>query len=229
MPHVCWAPGLAKPSLQASTTLTYQNSTVCPSPKGLSFTLRSRINTPSTQHSSTHILEHRKVLYTRLSVHGLAHMQELSHFVHPGSEHKLPEPAACLPSPISPRLSLGYQWPKYTGLDLKVAFVFNVAESLKPARITNCLFPSSGCVILLPTPRDVACHSFNGLSFTGKCLEEPLSSLISNRRGQSLPEVAVKHLWGLPTIRETEKGPFPAGKTVTSLQHTVQSRGLKRC
>lgn len=101
--------------------------------------------------------------------HTPIHMQGTSCFAHLGSEHKLPAPTACLPPPISPRLSPGYQWPKYTGLDLKVSFVFNVAESLKRAHVTNCLFPSSCCVTLLPTPRDVACHSFNGLGFTGKC------------------------------------------------------------
>lgn len=100
--------------------------------------------------------------------------------------------------------------------------------SLKPAHVTNCLFPNSCCVTLLPTPWDVACHSFNGLSFTGKCLGEPLSSLISNRRGQSFLEVAVKHLWDFQSIREAEKGPFSAGKTLTFIQYTVQGRGLKR-
>lgn len=203
-----------------------KTSAICPSPRGLCLTLHSRINPPSAQNSKTHIPEHRKDSCIWLPVDDWVHMQGPSHYPHWGSVHKFPVPALCLPSLISLRLSPGYQWPKYTGLDLKVAFVFNVAESLKPAHVTNCLFPSSCCVTLLPTPRDVACHSFN---FTGKCLGEPLSSLINNRRGQSLLEVTVKHLWGLLRIRQAEKRPIPSGKTLPCFLHTVQSRGPRRC
>lgn len=106
---------------------------------------------------------------------------------------------------------------------------FNVAESLKPAHVTSCLFPSSCCVTLLPTPRDVACRLVNELSFTGKCLREPLSCLISNRRGQFLLEVALKHLWGLLRISKADKGPLPAQKTLGFIQRTVQRTKEKVC
>lgn len=191
------------------------------SPTGLCLTLHSRMNTPSVQHSRTHIPEPRKDPHTHFSVRGWMRCTCGDH--HVLCIWALSTRSPCLLPASSHQHPRDYPW----GIsDLNTLFgtwelllFFNVAESLKPAHVTSCLFPSSCCVTLLPTPRDVACHLVNELGFTGKCLREPLSSLISNRRGQFLLEVALKHLWGLLRISEADKGPLPAQKTLGFVQH----------
>lgn len=222
-------PGCQTPGL-ASATLT-----PCVQGQGGSAsTLRSGISRPHLQHSGIHVPEHRKKGAEHPApgawrgAHAATTTFCTSKLWAPVPSARCLLPITDIPEIIPVRYRLGIS-------DLNTLFwtwkllLFLMLQSLyKPAHVTNCLFPNSCCVTLLPTPWDVACHSFNGLGFTGKCLGEPLSSLISNRRGQSLLEVAGKHLWGLLRIREAEKGPFPAGKTLTFIQPTLQCKGLNR-
>lgn len=97
-------PGCQTPGL-ASATLT-----PCVQGQGGSAsTLRSGISRPHLQHSGIHVPERRKGPSTQLLALGGVHMRQPPRFAHPSSEHQFPAPAACFPSPISPRLSPGYQ------------------------------------------------------------------------------------------------------------------------
>lgn len=147
----CCAPRLAGAQAHKPPPHLTKMPTMCPSP---SLTLHSRISTLGVQRGRTCIPERRKDQWKHpaFSAWPAAH-RDHHVWCTPGSEPELPVPAACVPSPTSLRLSLGYHWPKYTGLDLKVAFVFNDATSLNPAHVTKRLFPNSCCVTQLPTPR----------------------------------------------------------------------------